>query len=218
MKKVYSCLKLAGFGLALGACSSSAREKPDAASPDSVPAYPTSRPNEKRLAGLLLPALTQRLRASQGGHVLAVDFSPGQTVRAGDVLLKIGTGPWSAMRKLYLTAPFSGEVTGLNISTGDYLAADSTYALLSQSVPVRVRMPAQAAATLHPGDTLRLLAGPPGLAGAQPVITAIMPPDAAAPAGSVVLVLGGLRWPHALATRVAVAPLHAAPPRHLTRE
>ena len=162
------------------------------------------------LAGTVLAAPRQALRTPLGGHVMQVYFSEGQRVQAGDLLLKLAVGPLSHAQTVFVSAPATGEVGGLDVGAGDYLAADAPYAHLTQSRPVRVRVPAAAAARLCPGDSLRVLAGPPGLAGETAALAAVLP--AAAPGPAAVLVLSGPRWPRPAAAPVVLAPLRGPAP------
>ncbi|MFD1467113.1 hypothetical protein ACFQ48_02670 [Hymenobacter caeli] len=167
------------------------------------------RPTGPALAGTVLAAPRQVLRVPGGGHVTQVYFSEDQRVAAGSLLLKLAVGPLSRARIVFVSAPAAGEVRSLQVSAGDYLAAGAPYAYLTQSRPVRVQVPA-AAARLCPGDSLQILAGPPGLAGEVSALAAVVP--ATAPGTAAVLVLKGLRWPRPSPAPVVVAPLRGPQP------
>lgn len=168
------------------------------------------RPTGPALAGVVLAAPRQVLRLPWGGHVMQVYFSEGQRVHAGDLLLKLAVGPLSHARVVFVSAPAAGEVRSLEVNAGDYLAAGAPYAYLTRGRPVRVRVPAAAAARLCPGDSLRILAGPPGLAGEAAALAVVRP--AAAPGTAAVLVLSGLRWPRPDPAPVVLVPLRGPEP------
>lgn len=168
------------------------------------------RPTGPALAGVVLAAPRQVLRLPWGGHVVQVYFSEDQRVQAGDLLLKLAVGTLSHARMVFVSAPATGEVRSLKVSAGDYLAAGAPYAHLTRSSPVRVQVPATAAARLCPGDSLRILTGPPGLAGKAATLTAVLP--AAGASTAAVLVLSGLRWPRPDPAPVVLVPLRGPEP------
>lgn len=202
-------LALAGLGLLTANCSSPAHGDADAAPPKLSGVPPSEQPSSLVIAGVVLPAPIRPLSTTQGGHIRAVFFSQDQLVRAGDVLLKIGVGPWLAPRISYVLAPAAGEMSGCSLKVGAYLAAGVAYAHLTQSVPVHVRVAAGSLGSVRAGDTLRLLNGPPGLAGLEPVLLAITSPTTQAPVDSIILVLGGVRWPKHSAAKVRISSVPA---------
>lgn len=206
---------LAGLGLLTAACSSPSGSSPsggntETALPKLLRVTSGEQPSSLAIAGVVLPASIRPLSTTQGGHIRAVFFSQDQRVRPGDVLLKIGVGPWLTPRTTYVLAPARGEMSGCSLKVGAYLAAGVTYAHLTQSEPVRVRVAVRSLGSVRSGDTLRLLTGPSGLAGRKAVLLAITPPVTPAPVDSSVLVLGGLRWPKHSGAKVLMYPLSAS--------
>lgn len=172
--------------------------------------YPTG----PALTGTVLPRASRVLCAPQGGHVHRVYFSAGQTMRRGDVLLKMVVGPGHTVETVFDLAPTTGEVVSLGVRSGAYLSAGAPYARLELNTRVRVQVRAAAAAHLGVGDTLRVLAGPADLRGATPVITALLRPRQGAPAGTAILVFRGLNWSRPTTTDIVLTPVRSRP-RHL---
>ena len=171
------------------------------------------QPTGPSVRGSALAAPRQVLRTPTGGHVWQVLVSDGQRVNRGDSLLKLLVGPDGRAQPHYLVAPTVGEVTSFRVSAGHYLAAGMAYAHLVLSTPVRVRIAAADAASLRPGDSLRVVAGPPALLGRAARIAAMQLDSTRRPA-TTVLVLAGLRWSLPVTVRLELVPLS---PRSIAR-
>jgi multidrug efflux pump subunit AcrA (membrane-fusion protein) len=155
------------------------------------------------MAGTVLVAPHQALRTPVGGRVVRRYFTDGQTVPAGAPLLKLAVGRGTAARTAFASAPEAGDLSRAPVGPGDYLAAGTPYARLTPRGPVRVQVARADAARLQPGDSLRVLVGPVGLAGVLTPVTAVLP----GPAGETrVLVLGHLGWPPGTTVQVVLAP------------
>ena len=167
------------------------------------------RPTGPFFAGRVLAAPRRELRLPRGGHVANVYVSEGQRVGRGEVLLKltVGTGDGLAF-PLFVVAPAAGEVTSLRVGVGPYLAAGTCYALLVASSPALVQVTAEAAAVLRPGDSVTVVAGPPGLAGRCSVLGPVRPGRAPS---AVVLTLPNLRWPPPRTAALTLAVLFRPP-------
>jgi hypothetical protein len=211
MENYVLSLALVSVGLLTAACSSPASSREGSLPPvDSLEHGEQVHSPPALIVGQVLPALDAALSTTQGGHVRVIYFSQGQTVKAGDVLLKLGIGPRLSPRISFVLAPSRGEISACRLRVGDYLAAGTPYAVLTQSVPLRVRV-ARTTSSTQPGDSLRVMVGPPALVGAQSVLSEIRPlgtsPD------SVVLLLPDLRWPRHSSADLVLAPPERATPR-----
>lgn len=199
MPLAFAACGLLGLGQAL----------PHADQPNALPA--AGRSTARSLAGTVLAAPYQVLRLPASGRVGQVYVSEGQAVKNGQVLLKLTNG---TTRPRFVVAPAAGDVTNFHAGTGDYVTAGAGYARLTPQGPVRIRVAAVAAAQLCPGDSLRVLTGPVGLAGVCTPLTAVEPDSAAA---TVVLVLGRQGWPPGTSTAVTLLPPQPRAACHLAR-
>ena len=83
-----------------------------------MPVTPTGSP----LAGRVLAAPFRVLRLPVGGHVTNLHVSPGQPVRAHDLLLTLAVGDPRHPRSLFLAASAAGIITHLDPGAGAYPA------------------------------------------------------------------------------------------------
>lgn len=104
------------------------------------------------LPSAVLPRSCRVLIAPQAGHVEQMYVSEGQTVRPGDLLLKLAVGHDNNTKTVFVLAPGAGEVIGVGVSPGAYLPLGAAYARLTRSCPVQEQGAASAVAQLAVGN------------------------------------------------------------------
>jgi pyruvate/2-oxoglutarate dehydrogenase complex dihydrolipoamide acyltransferase (E2) component len=147
------------------------------------------QPNELALLGAVLPESYRMLFSPRAGHVEQVYITEGQTVRPGDLLLKLAVGHNDNTKMVLVLAPGAGEVVGFGVSLGAYLPAGAAYAHLTRSSLTQVQVVASAATHLAVSDTLHRLAAPAELCSASPVLAAMLPAGLGASPGIAIVVL-----------------------------
>jgi len=74
------------------------------------------------------------IRAPHSGYIEAVPIRAGQTVKSGDVMFQLGTGPGAILVK----APFDGAVDRIRLQLGSFIDQGETLTTLSDNSEVRV--------------------------------------------------------------------------------